>query len=540
MIFPFLNNKYFESKLSSTPEGWRLPVLLFVLNILFFATFAWLLPIRFETNDDTTMLLLASGKITGTPEAQLVYVKYILGLLLSKSYSFCDKIEWYTIYLFSLHVCSFTIIIWQIIQKKGSNLLKWLYIFLFYVIEIRLLLTFQFTTTAALAALAGLILITKTPWFHKIIGLVLFLFAILLRFESTYLVCVIFSPFYIQLIYPFKKTVFYKSLVIIIVGLMLIMVCQFLHTRAYQQSNDWKYFTICNKYRGFITDNPNTYKANNKLAVSNNDFSLYMKFLVDTKIFSLPVISEMAKNIDQVPFTVKLKHIIATFHAYIHFLILLAIICFIIIVNTKLSRDTIIILLSCFIFIAIFSFIASDKQVKYRVFISALLPLLFIFALHSSYEFKPIVNYCICFFILLFCFDFSITTYKIRKEHIGEKRAFIEQKQIVDSYLKDSSHRLLPFYNRLALENLNPFHVSDQMHFNQIINSGWLSYYPYNRRVFPSFKSFSEGLALFISNKDTQIVSKLSSCLLDNYAITVKPIVVLQSPHYKIVRFVKE
>src|ERR1035437_8053121 len=268
-----LKQSTFINEAPKTTAHWKHLSMLLGLNIIILSFFSWILPIRFETNDDVTMLLLASGKITGTPEAHLVYINYILGYLLTKCYTICNNIEWYTIFLFSIHICSFTIIIWQILLKKSSTLMKGLSILLFYSIEIRLLLCFQFTTTAALAAVAGLLLITKTSWIQKIMGLMLFLFAVLLRFEAAYLVCIVFSPFYVTLIYPFKKSVFYKSLIIIFAGFILIMASQYLNFKAYQQSSDWKYFYDCEQYRGFIPDNTNAYTINNQLPVSKNDFS---------------------------------------------------------------------------------------------------------------------------------------------------------------------------------------------------------------------------------------------------------------------------
>ena len=64
-----------------------------------------------------------------------------------------------------------------------------------------------------------------------------------------------------------------------------------------------------------------------------------------------------------------------------------------------------------------------------------------------------------------------------------------------------------------------------------------MAYYPSNRKIFPSFKSFSQGLDLFILKNDTEIISKVQDRLLNNYAITVTPKIESQTERYLIIRF---
>ncbi len=46
--------------------------LLLVVNAAFFALMAWVMPIRFEENDDVMMCMIANGLYSGSPDAHLV------------------------------------------------------------------------------------------------------------------------------------------------------------------------------------------------------------------------------------------------------------------------------------------------------------------------------------------------------------------------------------------------------------------------------------------------------------------------------------
>ena len=101
-----------------------------ILNIIFFILCSYILPIRFEENDDITMLLFASGKYTGTPESHLVFINYIYGLFVSFLYSLTGKIEWYTILFAIIHIISLSVIVWSVITKNIKKIYKILFVIL--------------------------------------------------------------------------------------------------------------------------------------------------------------------------------------------------------------------------------------------------------------------------------------------------------------------------------------------------------------------------------------------------------------------------
>ncbi len=125
--------------------------LILLVNALFFALMAWLLPIRFEVNDDAMMCMIANGKFTSVPDGHLVYINAIYGWVLAKLYGWIPAVEWYTLLFCVLHVVSVTGIVCAVLKNKEiQNGLKAIFLFFVYVIWIRIIIDFQFTTTAGL------------------------------------------------------------------------------------------------------------------------------------------------------------------------------------------------------------------------------------------------------------------------------------------------------------------------------------------------------------------------------------------------------
>ena len=121
LIKPYLTNSlyttFFEvvnkvyAKIKEKPF---LPI--FIFTSVFFIIAAYLLPIRFETNDDVVMLLLASGNITGTPEFFLVFINAIYGFLVSSLYKIFPFVEWYTLLFSFIHIVSISVLVTQIFK----------------------------------------------------------------------------------------------------------------------------------------------------------------------------------------------------------------------------------------------------------------------------------------------------------------------------------------------------------------------------------------------------------------------------------------
>lgn len=134
----------------------------------FFLTGLWFLfvyktvPFIYDINDDVAMRNVAAGVITGSPDAHLLHMKYLLGLWISGLYRCFPSFDWYGLTLIGVVLFSFALCLYRgLVAEKGKF---WKII---YTAVVLLLMTalvtqhvsaFQWTTAAGIAGAAGLFL----------------------------------------------------------------------------------------------------------------------------------------------------------------------------------------------------------------------------------------------------------------------------------------------------------------------------------------------------------------------------------------------
>ena len=139
--------------------------------------------IYFETNDDRYIASILSGVITGTPDAHVIYVNYLLALPLSLLYRFTTEVPWYggMLVLFQCLACG------VILDSAYTRCRRWFHlipvtavamgVFIGYYYYAGLL---QYTSTAALLAITGYVCLLLRK--DKRTGLVWFVFFELLGY----------------------------------------------------------------------------------------------------------------------------------------------------------------------------------------------------------------------------------------------------------------------------------------------------------------------------------------------------------------------
>ncbi len=156
------------------------------LSLAYILLVYFLVGIFFETNDDRIISEILSGAYTGTAEAHVVYVNYLLALPLKWLYHMTTAIPWYGLYLLLQHLIAGVFLfesIYDFFEEKKYRIGGLFLSFLLLLAHIYLLGQIQYTSTAALLALVGYVcLILKRS---KKKGFILFflfeLLAILLR-----------------------------------------------------------------------------------------------------------------------------------------------------------------------------------------------------------------------------------------------------------------------------------------------------------------------------------------------------------------------
>jgi hypothetical protein len=133
--------------------------LIALLNFILFGTVFTLLTPGYETNDDLTMQLIASGFYTGHPSEYLVFTSIPIGWMLRMLYEATRGFNWYFWYLVSVHWASLVALSCLFLGRSFSWRWTALYVGFFAMVEVHLLLDLQFTTTAFIAGAAGVLLL---------------------------------------------------------------------------------------------------------------------------------------------------------------------------------------------------------------------------------------------------------------------------------------------------------------------------------------------------------------------------------------------
>ena len=137
-------------------------LLALLITAVYFILVYQSLPFIYDINDDVAMRNVAAGVITGTPDAHLIFVKYILGLLISGLYHVLPGWDWYGIVMIGIVLLCLTVILYRGLVEKKSLVWKLVYtaaaLLLFTCIGLRQMVIFQWTVTAAFAGVAGIFL----------------------------------------------------------------------------------------------------------------------------------------------------------------------------------------------------------------------------------------------------------------------------------------------------------------------------------------------------------------------------------------------
>lgn len=515
---------------------------LLVCWTLFFIGFAYLLPIGFEENDDVIMLLFASGKYSGTPDAHLIFINYVYGLLLTALYSNIGDIEWYTVIFAIIHIIALSVISWIILKKeKIQSAYKLLFIGLLAILEVKFILYFQFTSTAALGSLAGILLIQCQKTFQRIFGVLLFVVAGLIRFEAAVLVLAILVPVLLNVFCINRKIIFYKPMLYLTAGLVLLFFCKYVDYRSYQGSEKWKYFYQYNKARGTINDNPNAWEIAKTLpaGTSISDYSLLLAFFPDNKAIELKKITSINQQLKEISFQRKLKNVLPAFRVFTYYLILLIVACGIIFFSANQKRNNLILIITLLVFFAALFYISLDGSVKYRVFLAALLPLLYV--MYSCIEANKkglahtLLVMSISSFILLLC-----------KQHYGlwtlrkyaREELYTQQMYLVKEYLKNEENSIVPFVNDLTVQLIPPFTLTKKFP-DRLYFSCWAANIPHNINKLESYLDLVDRHAIFFEKGNIETMLPLiKKSIRDNYGIAVVSKVELESKNFVILKLI--
>ena len=134
----------------------------FLITGIYFIAVYQNLPFIYDINDDVAMRNVAAGVITGVPDAHLLHIKYLLGLLISGLYRLTPGLDWYGLVLIGIIWFSFSMILYRGLVERKGILWKLAYallaLCLFTSMGVQHIAAFQWTTAAAIPGAAGIYL----------------------------------------------------------------------------------------------------------------------------------------------------------------------------------------------------------------------------------------------------------------------------------------------------------------------------------------------------------------------------------------------
>lgn len=206
-----------------------------IVLTIFFSILILLDP-AYETSDDTMMNYIAAGTLNGEPSQYLVFSNYLEGVFLKWLFVRFPGINWYPLFLYSIQLLAFVQITYVLNKANGSRFFFGLYLLLYAIFVVYVIINLQFTSTAFLSGIAGLLTLlhliknntTKPLSILKMTGFLLL--SVLVRWESYVGLLVITAP---VLIYHFRKPVFSKKHFIYGVTLLFPLLLIYVNLQCY-------------------------------------------------------------------------------------------------------------------------------------------------------------------------------------------------------------------------------------------------------------------------------------------------------------------
>ena len=504
---------------------------LFIAHALLFFILAWCLPIRFEENDDVAMCMIANGTFTGVPNCHLVFQNALWGCLLVGLYTLTSGIEWYSILFALLSVSSASIIVWTVLKKtQQSKTTKVLFLLVVYLLWLRTVQSFQFTTIAALTCIAGvLMLICYRKHWIWIIGGGYIVCASLIRFNAAGLVGLMMVPLILWI--NKKKWKEYVRMAIVLAVVLLAKASD----KAFYLEEDWKYFSEYNVARGQINDNPNTLSIDelNRIGVSGNDYALLRSFFPDPNIMTLPVVKSIRDALANEPFSAKMKNVsqIVQYRIPLALVLLMAIMLFYDVDDHK-ERYFIVGLIVLLFAVAVG--LCINNSFKNRVFLSMLLATvvsLAFFPLRGNKRWGVgILDFC----LVMMMAKYSNQFYKHAQSTNGKIMVWNDYQYPLLTSLPQNA--FIANFGMIT-EGMSPFDVHKFQY--KLYPSGWDTNFPPLMEASDSHQCLLKADVFVFTGVDKDI-SLVEKGLLEHYDIVVEKHVVAENDKYAIIQIAEK
>lgn len=502
-------------------------VLLF--NTAFFILMAWLLPIHYEENDDVVMCMIANGVFSGNPDGHLVFVNAIYGWILAGLYMITKAVEWYTLSFCVLHVLAMTGVVYVVARDKGLHpLLKGAFLVFIYVIWARIIIAFQFTTTAGLLCFSGCLAMLQHSKKWRIAGVGAVFVASLIRFSAAGLVGLLCVPLFVSEFAREKRFAFW------VLGVAFLALFGFLMNGLFYQQEDWAEYKAYNAVRGRIHDNPNAIllsESDLPEGVTMDDYQLFCGFVGDPKIMDLQklqiVESRIKKSISITDAMKNLSHL-SLYRVPLALLCFGFVFCLVMNVKRKNKNGVFSLIVIFADFVIVLVYLGIFATLKNRVFLCMLFPMTY-----QMLKAFPRADYQKgerTAFIIISAIMVALVAKYVYQNYKVVKLVQIRQKEF-DAFqnplIQDKEDVL--FLSSFYLEYMHPFSIKDYKF--RIIGLGWLTNIPLQKGLLESHADLVDSNSLCFCGVDCPPVN-LMKAIKRNYGVDTEPIPIAYNEKY--------
>ena len=274
-----------------------------VTTIVFFVVFLVFLHPGYETDDDISIISLASGYLGGKPIPFLVFSNVVWGLLLTSLYALHSRINWEVLLFFVLNFISTSGLIYLVLSRPWRELHKLFGVLVILLADAYFLVNINFTTMAAFASISGFCLQLAGVRPHSslrkglfFLGSGLVLAGCLIRIEAMFLALALVLSSLVFCAGSFKL----KNLILALAVTGGLVAGSYVFDRLYVQSSpEWNTYYLYNQTRSMLHDTPrlvNIGTLYQKVGWSQNDLVMFTHwFFPDVKTYSLEHLQYLVK-----------------------------------------------------------------------------------------------------------------------------------------------------------------------------------------------------------------------------------------------------
>lgn len=294
-----------------------------LVNALVFAFVYTVYEARFQTNDDTHMMLTAAGvsKVTKS-SPMLLFSHNWIGAALEALYALSRTTPWYALYLVGALLGAHTALLFTALVRCPSPFVVLFYLLHHLAFGIPVLLELQFTIVASFVAMAGFAMLVYLPLpetagqsllrkrsfrLTVLFGLLLVGFACMIRWQSVIMMAALFTPLLVLGVLGRPRRAVVLRVGLFVASLALAFALRQLDVLAYSGNPGWREYQVFNPLLARFTDSRALYHltpAERKrlcegVGWSANDANMISDFFfLDEEMYSL---AKLQAIVEQLP-----------------------------------------------------------------------------------------------------------------------------------------------------------------------------------------------------------------------------------------------